>query len=183
VPLNAYLLPPEPLPPCIRSFGIFTGTSRQRAGTCRFTAKRIKGFPLKALERYIPFVGRILIALPLLNFSTYKFSNWDMMIEWIGFIGVPGPSIALGLSIMIEFVAAIMLIVGFKTRWAAIVLAAYLVPVTIMAHNFWTLEGVARQGGIESFGKGVMIIGGLLFVFAFGSGPISIDNRKNSAEA
>ena len=132
---------------------------------------------MDALKTFSPLVGRILIALPLLDFGIYKLTNWEMMQGWLQYKGFPAAALFLGAAIAFELVGGALLIVGFQARWAALALALYLVPVTFVIHNFWVLEGAERQSGSESFGKGLMIIGGLLFVFVNGAGAFSVDNK------
>lgn len=140
---------------------------------------------MNRMQAYAPFVGRILMALPFLSFASYKLGNWEMMLGWLQFKSLPMPSFLLGAAIATEFVCGLLLIAGFKVRWAAAVLTLYLIPVHLSLHNYWTLEiGPERQGQVEQFGKGLMIMGGLLFVAVFGPGPISVDRwlRRRRAQ-
>jgi putative oxidoreductase len=55
----------------------------------------------------------------------------------------------------------------------------FLVPVTLIMHDFWTLdEGPQRMEQMINFMKNVSISGGLLMVLALGSGPVSIDSLR-----
>lgn len=133
---------------------------------------------MDAIRSYSPVLGRILMALPLLNFSVYKLTNWDMMVGWMAFVGFPIAGFFLGAAIVTEFAGGLLLIAGYKARQAAGVLFLYLVPVTFMLHNFWAFDGAERQGQVENFGKGLMIMGGLLFILAFGPGRPSVDEGR-----
>ena len=54
---------------------------------------------------------------------------------------------------------------GFKVRWIAAMLVLYLIPVHVLMHNFWAMDpGAERQAQLEEFGKGLMIMGGLLLI-------------------
>ncbi|MEN8145559.1 MAG: DoxX family protein [Gemmatimonadota bacterium] len=130
------------------------------------------------LEKHGPLVGRILIAVPLLSFGWYKTQNFEMMSGWMRFLELPAPSLLLGAAIAFELVGGLLLIAGYKTRWAALALILYIIPVTFVIHSFWSVEDlVQRQAALESFSKGIIIIGGLLFVATFGAGPVSVDGR------
>lgn len=135
------------------------------------------------LERYGPLAGRLLIALPFLDFGIYKLTNWTMMVGWLEMNGLPLPALLLGAAIVLELVGGTLLIAGARTRWVAVALALYLVPVTFLLHDFWTFEGIVRQGQRESFGKGLMIIGGLIFVALQGAGAVSLDERRERPAA
>jgi len=66
-----------------------------------------------------------------------------------------------------------MLIVGFRTRAAADVLALYCVATAVFFHaNF------ADPNNIIHFLKNVAMTGGLLQIVGFGAGVLSIDNRR-----
>ena len=135
---------------------------------------------MNSLQRYSPLAGRILIALPFVYFGVLKLLNWEMMVGWMASMGWPVPWFWNGAAVVLEIVGGLLLVAGFQARWAALALALYLVSVTFVIHDFWAFEGVERSAEIENFGKGLMIIGGLLFIFAFGSGSVSIDTRSKS---
>ena len=58
------------------------------------------------------------------------------------------------------------------------IIALYLIPVHLAIHNFWSPD--VDAGEVDQFGKGMMIIGGLLFVTIFGAGVISVDHWLRS---
>lgn len=68
------------------------------------------------------------------------------------------------LSIVIEVLAGIFLLVGYKPRGAALLLALYLIPVTYVFHHFWDLSGEQQQNQMINFLKNLAIFGGLLSV-------------------
>ncbi len=129
---------------------------------------------MSTLREYIPLIGRILIALPFIKFATDKIRNFNFVSEWMQSIGVPAPALVLGLANAIELIGAIFLIIGFRTRWTALTMALYLIPVHLVVHNFWAAEQASEA---DDFGKGMIIIGGLLYVFFYGSGAVSVDAR------
>jgi putative oxidoreductase len=76
---------------------------------------------------------------------------------------------------VIEVGGAILLIVGWKTRWAAWLLALFTVIATFAAHRFWEFEPAQQVGQMNNFLKNLAIIGGLLFLAAAGPGRMSAD--------
>lgn len=136
---------------------------------------------MNTLQHYSPLIGRLLIALPFLNFGTYKLTNWDMLVGWLAFKGLPMPEFLLAMSIAIELLGGVFLILGWKVRYASALLFLYLIPVIFIMHNFWAIEGADRQPAVENFGKGLMIMGGLLYVFTFGAGPLSLDKKTSAS--
>jgi putative oxidoreductase len=56
------------------------------------------------------------------------------------------------------------LLFDVKERLAALALAAFLVPASVMAHDFWAYHGAECQGQLVNFTKNLAMLGGLLFV-------------------
>lgn len=129
---------------------------------------------MNAVIGYMPLISRILIALPFIKFASDKIRNFDMVSGWMESIGVPAPQLTLLLGNTIELVGGIFLIVGLLTRWTALTMALYMIPVHLVVHNFWA-EGQSTEA--DNFGKGMIIIGGLLYIFVFGAGRFSVDSK------
>jgi putative oxidoreductase len=55
----------------------------------------------------------------------------------------------------------------------------YLIPTTLLFHNFWALQGIERQDNMAHFLKNLAIMGGLLVLAANGAGAHSVDARAN----
>jgi putative oxidoreductase len=71
---------------------------------------------------------------------------------------------------VLQVVAGAALVVGWHERVAALVLALFLVPATLTAHDFWAYRGAELQGQLVNFLKNVAMVGGLCFV-AFRAAP------------
>jgi putative oxidoreductase len=54
----------------------------------------------------------------------------------------------------------------------------YLIPTTLMFHDFWTLQGMDRIDATVHFEKNLAIMGGLLILAAYGAGGYSIDTAR-----
>jgi putative oxidoreductase len=80
-----------------------------------------------------------------------------------------------GAAVAIEILAGLFILLGYKTRWAAALLALYLIPVTFVFHYFWDLEGAARTLQMYMALKNLAIIGGLLFLLGSGPGKFAYD--------
>src|SRR5215469_8388113 len=93
--------------------------------------------------------------------------------------GVPGPAIAWsGVAAVVEFFASLAVVLGLKTRYAAALLILFTIGAALIGHPYWTIPDAAQKAQQKiHFFKDVAIIGGLLFVFVRGAGPISIDRR------
>lgn len=123
----------------------------------------------------VPLAGRLLIAALFLVAGIRKILIWGPQVAYFTKLGFPAPEVMTVLAIVIELGGAILLIVGWKTRWAAWLLALFVLIATAMAHRFWEFDGAQQANQMNHFLKNVAIIGGLLFVAAFGPGRASVD--------
>ena len=98
---------------------------------------------------------------------------------YLGAHGVPGPAIAWsGVAAVVEFFASLVIVLGLKTRYAAALLILFTIGAALIGHPYWRIPDAAQKAQQKiHFFKDVAIIGGLLFVFVRGAGPISIDRR------
>jgi hypothetical protein len=85
-------------------------------------------------------------------------------------------------AIGVELGAGLAVLLGAKARWGAVILAIYLVPVTLWAHNFWAHYGAPFDEHVQLFLKNVGIIGGLIFLAAIGPGKYSLDALEDDPE-
>ncbi len=88
---------------------------------------------------------------------------------------MPAVPVLLSLAISLEIIGGLCVLLGLFARMGALMLLVFLVPVSVVMHDFWTMEGPERIGQMIDFMKNVSIAGGILLVLAFGAGPISID--------
>jgi len=88
-------------------------------------------------------------------------------------MGVPGS--LLPLVIALEIVGGLMVIVGFKVKWAAYALTGFTVIAAVVFHS-----NMADQMQMILFMKNISIAGGLLLLSVHGAGVMSVDNKFNS---
>lgn len=121
--------------------------------------------------------GRALMSAVFLVAGVRKIMIWPAQVAYFTKLGFPAPELFSALAIVIELGAGLMLLVGWKTRWAAWLLALFVVIATFMAHRFWEFDAQQLANQMNHFLKNLAIVGGLLFVAAFGPGPASVDRR------
>jgi putative oxidoreductase len=98
--------------------------------------------------------------------------------QYLAAKGVPGPAIAWAVvAAVVEFFASLAIVLGFQTRLAALLLAAFTIAAALLGHQFWAAAPDQYQNQYVHFLKDIAIVGGLLYVFVRGAGPISIDRR------
>lgn len=125
--------------------------------------------------------GRVLLALLFVQSGFGKITGFTGTAAFMASKGMPMAEVLLVGAIAIEFLGGLMLIAGFHARWAALAIALFLVPTTLIFHNFVGLEAEAAKGQLTHFMKNVTILGGMLMVFAFGPGAWSLDARRGRA--
>jgi putative oxidoreductase len=90
-------------------------------------------------------------------------------------LGFPAPEVVTVIAIIIEVGGSILLIVGWRTRWVAWLLALFVLIAAFAAHRFWEFDAAQYANQMNHFLKNLAIIGGLLFVASFGPGSASAD--------
>lgn len=131
----------------------------------------------RLINEFGPLAGRILLALIFLVSGIGKIGGFADTAGYMASKGVPMVEASLVISIIIEIGAAAMLILGFKARLGAAALLLWVIPVSLVFHNFWALPAAEQQIQMIMFMKNLAIMGGLLFVMARGSGPYSLDKK------
>jgi putative oxidoreductase len=135
---------------------------------------------LNSLQTPFSLIGRLLLALLFLPAGISKIGGFAGTVGYIASKGLPLPQVGAGLAIVIEIGAAIALIVGWQTRWAAVLLAVFTLVATFFFHNFWAVP--AEQVMVQQlmFYKNIAVIGGLLTLAAWGAGAWSVDAKRGA---
>ena len=121
-------------------------------------------------------VARLGVGAIFLISGAGKLAAWSATAAFAGSKGVP--TVLLAAATVLELLGAISVITGWKARWGAAALVAFLIPVTLVFHNFWAAQGAEAQLQMSQFLKNVSIGGGLLAIFAAGPGALSVDARR-----
>lgn len=77
----------------------------------------------------------------------------------------------------IEVLGGLMVLVGLKARWGALLLVVFSAAAIVFGHHFWDQSGTAFKTELIEALKYLSVIGGLLLVVAVGSGPGAMDRR------
>lgn len=113
-------------------------------------------------EKWGLALGRLLMSVIFILSGAGKLMQFTRTAEMMAGKGIPLAKLALVLSIVVEIGGGLALLAGFKVRYVAPVMALWLVPVTLVFHNFWASQGQERIGQQINFLKNLAIIGGLL---------------------
>jgi putative oxidoreductase len=123
----------------------------------------------------LALVGRVLLGSIFVLSGFQKLMGFSGLIAGIAGKGLPMPEVLAVLTIAIELGAGLLLVVGWKARWAALLIFLFIIPVSLTYHNFWAMEGAAAAMNKIQFMKNVSIMGGMLLAAAFGPGRYSVD--------
>jgi len=124
-----------------------------------------------------PLVGRSLLAAIFLVTGFGFISNFAGLAGFMASKDLPMPEVLLALSIVIKLAGAAMIILGWQARLGALLLFLWMIPVTFIFHNFWAVPAEQVQMQMNMFMKNVSMMGGMLLVMAFGSGPLSLGRK------
>ena len=124
----------------------------------------------------VPLVGRILIGQIFVLAGITKVMNFSMMTGYVASAHLPLPKVSLAIAAAIEILGGLAILTGFHTKVAAWILFLFLIPTTILFHNFWAMQGMERQDNMGHFQKNLAIMGGLLILAAYGAGRYSLDS-------
>lgn len=130
---------------------------------------------MKAVFSLVLFVARLSLAAIFLFAGASKLIYFDQTAQYMASKGFTYVPIFLFGAAIVELVGALSLIFGYKTRFGASILLLFLIPTTIIFHNFWNVAGADQQLQQIMFLKNLAIFGGLLYVLVSGSGGCAMD--------
>jgi putative oxidoreductase len=116
-----------------------------------------------------------LIAAMFLVIGIHKVIYFTGTAAFFAKLGFPAPEAMVALAIAVEIGGAILLIIGWRTRWVAWLLVAFVAIATATAHRFWEFDAAQYGNQLNHFLKNIAILGGLLMLAGFGPGSRSLD--------
>lgn len=131
----------------------------------------------KASETWGVLLGRILIAAIFLQSGYDKVFNFGRTVKLMASKNMPAPDLLLIPAIVILLAGGIMLLIGWKARWAALALIIFMIPATLVFHSFWTYPEAQFVNQFHHFFKNLAIIGALFLLMGMGPGGMSLDAR------
>ena len=123
----------------------------------------------------VEFIGRTLLSALFLIEGTGKISMQEDVVMYMEEYGVP--EILFIPATVLEILFPVLLILGFKTKLAALIMALFTFTVAIIFHTDFT-EGMQ----MIFFLKDIAIAGGFMIIIAYGPGKISLDHYFKSKQ-
>lgn len=137
--------------------------------------------PLDALRDPLALLGRILIAYLFVPAGWSKLTGFAGTVGYIQSVNVPMPGVAAAIGVAAELGLGLAILLGFQTRWAALLLAIFTAAITPIFHAYWNLPEAGQMMQMLNFVKNLAIVGGLLGFAAYGAGRFSLDARVGGA--
>jgi putative oxidoreductase len=116
------------------------------------------------MDKWLLVLGRVLLSAIFILSGVGKIPHFTDIAGMMASKGIPLATVALVITLLIEIGGGLMVLTGFKARYAALVIALWLVPVTLVFHHFWGIPEAAKQDQMVNFLKNVAIMGGLLIL-------------------
>ncbi|KAG9517192.1 SURF4-domain-containing protein, partial [Aureobasidium melanogenum] len=129
----------------------------------RFAPAGLPTLDEKDRKMYFQLAGRVLL---IFLFVGFVFAG-----EW---------SFGRVIVILLGAVACVMVVVGFKAKWSAVMLVVILSVFNLLVNNFWTLHHnhPHKDFAKYDFFQILSIVGGLLLLVNMGPGQFSVDEKK-----
>ncbi|MGT2477453.1 DoxX family protein [Paraburkholderia terrae] len=125
--------------------------------------------------KFLPLLGRILLGAPFVLSGLSKLGAYAATVGYIAAMGLPLPPLAFIVAVVIELGGGLLLLSGYRVRFASIVMAVFCLATAVsFHHNF------GDQNQMIHFLKNVMMAGGLLQITYFGAGAFGLDARAAS---
>jgi len=121
---------------------------------------------------YLPAFGRLLLATIFIMSGLSKLAAPAATIAYIGSTGAPLPAVGYVLALLVELGGGALILLGYKTRPVAWIMALFSVATALMFHH-----ALSDQNQMIHFFKNIAMAGGFLQVAAFGAGSFSLDAR------
>ena len=125
----------------------------------------------------IILIARVLLMILFVLSGWAELTGFDGTVSYMTSLGAPAPMLAAAIAVIMEFVVAILLILGFYTRPLAFLFALFVLGTALLGHPFWKMVDPERSANMTQFLKNMSIMGGLLLLAVSGPGRFSVDGR------
>ena len=122
------------------------------------------------MTNILDLVGRVFISLVFLLSGINKIGNYEGSLGWMESFGTPG--IFLIPAIILEVVAPMLIIIGYKVKIAAALLSVFCIVTALIFHTDFS-----NQMQFVSFMKNIALAGGFLFLVINGTKDFSLERK------
>jgi putative oxidoreductase len=130
---------------------------------------------------FLLLVGRFLLGGVFVLSGAMKLMDISQFAGYLTMLGLPAPQALAIMAALVEFAGGLAIVLGFQLRFAALVLIAFTIVATLMAHRFWIYPAAELQNQFAHFVKNVMVVGGFIVLFVARGGRYSLDRLFREA--
>lgn len=114
----------------------------------------------------ILLVGRILFSAVFLLSGMNHFMKLSYMAQYAASQGLPAPTLVVAITGLMILAGGLSILLGYRVRWGALLLVIFLIPTTLIMHQFWGLADAGMaQNQMAHFLKNLAAAGGALIVY------------------
>lgn len=136
---------------------------------------------LNTLQHPLALAGRLLLAWLFLPAGIGKIAGFAGTVGYITSVGMPLPTVAAAIAVVVEIAGGLALLAGFGTRIAALALALFTLVASVFFHAYWSLPAGQQMMQQLLFNKNIAVVGGLLVLAALGAGAWSLDAKRDKS--
>jgi putative oxidoreductase len=126
---------------------------------------------------FVALLGRILYSAIFILSSFQHFTKG--MITYAANQGVPLASFLVPASGVLALLGGLSILLGYKAKLGAWLIALFLIPITFAMHEFWKeTDPMVKMTEQIMFMKNISMLGAAFLITYFGAGPYSLDNRN-----
>jgi putative oxidoreductase len=150
---------------------------------------------MRLVQVALCLLGRVFLSALFIISAINKVIDWQaterglvsLLCDWHAFVShssflqnffsgiLPWVPAILVATTVLELVGGLLIFTNIKPRFGSFLLIIFFIPATILLHQFWFLEGIKKELQMIMFTKNIAILGGLLYILAFG-GKLPTDN-------
>ena len=121
-------------------------------------------------------IGRLLLGGMYLGSGITNLIELEGKAGYAASKGLPAATVLVPLASLLLLVGGISIATGLRPRLGIAAIALFLIPVTLIMHNFWALDGMQRMSELHSFQSNLGLLGGALMLLAIPQPwPLSLD--------
>src|SRR6267154_1235429 len=134
-------------------------------------------------------IGRIVFSFFFIYSGFNHLTKLSMYAQYAGASGVPAPTVATALSGLMLLAGGLMILLGVKPGWGALLIALFLIPAAFTVHKFWGIaDPMMAANQAAHFWKNIALTGACLMIFALATifparWPYSIGGGRSAASA
>lgn len=122
------------------------------------------------MDKFLTIAARVLMSQVFIISGLGKIIGYSGSLHYFASLGIPG--LLLPVVILIEVGCGLLLLLGYKTKYVAAILAVFALAAALLAHTDF-----GAPGQLVNFTKDFALAGGLILFVKFGAGRPSIDHK------